>query len=609
MTEQAIVWTALPNGTTNGGKTLLLSVHASPRLSYSANIPKYVKMPEHVELSDYPDFLDWASQDIAFTVHLGSHPPFKVVPSPGRRADLWRALFRPSTQVEPYSWEKVWIDPAKHRLQSYPVSRLRAFLGGMYGTIGHQSPLDWPAVELLGRAGLSQVPADAGAFGTFVPGASWGEVLASIDHLYDRRVGAVPPEATTTPAQEIALARVFLAPFETLRAPETKPEAKFRPHPQPSTFEFHQAASLLGNHPPLARLLGLVFDLEFPRPAGLPATYPVSVEASWEPHLKTSNLSPKTMARGLSFRPAERPTDPELAGGYARVGGPEYTVVGVDVDGATTKAVNLAESTRNALAHRAADTPSSYALPSLRSAGLSLARGGNAYALGRRLLSANEVNSQLESSSPPVLYAEDVTRGYRVDVWDNFSNSWHSLCARVAAPGTGGYLIGSPPRAIPVPLGDEGWIQLGTTSAPGGPNPSGPAGDQKVPETLFRWTGWSLVAPRPGAHLQDNSSSGLATNEQSAMDGGFPISISYAAAPGGRSRVGELQLPYSPSLGKAAFKAMRHEFGDTKHREVNYQAVATTRFLEYFAETKEVTLTGETPVRVSPAGFQKGPPR
>lgn len=42
---------------------------------------------------------------------------------------------------------------------------------------------------------------------------------------------------------------------------------------------------------------------------------------------------------------------------------------------------------------------------------------------------------------------------------------------------------------------------------------------------------------------------------------------------------------------------------------MNYQAVATTRFLEYFAETKEVTLTGETPVRVSPAGFQKGPPR
>jgi hypothetical protein len=532
LAEQSIVWTALPNGTTDGGKTLVLSVHASPRLSYTTKNPKLVKMPEYVALSDYPDFLDWASHDITFTVRLGSHPPFEAAPRSARRADLWQAVFTPSARVRPYSWEKVWIDPAEHRLQSYPVSRLRAFVSGMYGTVAHQSPLDWPALEVLGRAGFSEVPAAAGAFGTFVPGGSLGEVLASIDHLYDRRVGAIPPEAATTPAQEIAMAGVFLAPFQMPLTEQTKAEAKFRPHPQPPSFEFHQAVSLLCNHPPLARLLGLVFDLEFPRPAGLPPTYPVSVEASWRPHIKTSNLSPKTITTGLPFRPAERPTAPELAGGYARVGGPEYTVVEVDVDGATTKAVNLAESTRNALAHRAADTPSSYALPSLRSAGLSLARGGNAYALGLRLLSANEVNTQLQSNQPPVLYAEDVTRGYRVDVWDDFSNAWHTLCARVAAPGTGGYLVGSPPTAVPVPPGDEGWIQLGTTSAPGSPNPTGPSGDQKIPETLFRWAGWSLVAPRPGAHLPDNSSSGLATNEQSATDAGFPVSISYAAAPG-----------------------------------------------------------------------------
>jgi hypothetical protein len=528
MAEQTIVWTALPNGTAGGGKTLRISVCASPRLSASTN-------QERVALSEFPDWLDWPAQDISFSVHLGSLPPIKVVPEPRRRPDLWQKVFQPSTQVQPYSWDEVWIDPSLHRLRSYPAAKLRAFLAGMYSTIGHQSPLTWPSVGTLAKAGLSQIPLASEEYGSFVPGESLEAVLASLERLYDRRAGAIPPGTTTTPAQDIALASVFLSPFPPPRVPLR--ETKATSHlgylgPQVPAFEFHQALSLLANHPPLARMFGLVFDLELPRPPGLPATYELYVEPSWKPRIKTADLGPRTMTVGLAFRPLPRQVGPELAGGYFRLGSPGYSAVEVDLDGATLKTLNFASGLRNALARRAADTPTSYALPSLRSAGLSVARSGNAYALGVSLLAANQTNSQLQSSPPPTLYAEDVTRGFRVDVWDSRTSSWHTLSARVASPATGGYLVGNPPTVVPVPPGDEGWSQLGTTSAPQSGQPQSPVGDQNVPETLFRWNGWSLAAPRPGAHLEDNSSGGLSTNEQSSLAPGFPVSISYAATPG-----------------------------------------------------------------------------
>ena len=532
MADQTIVWTALPNGTADGGKRLRVSVCASPRLSSGTN-------QEYVALSEFPDWLDWAAKDITFSVHLGSLPPVRLAPSQGRRSDLWRAVFGPSTKVQSYSWEKVWIDPSTHRLRSYPAAKLRSFLAGMYSTVARQSPLGWPSVGALGKAGLSEFPLSGAEYGTFVPGQSLEAVLASLDDLYDRRAGAIPPGATTTPAQDIALASVFLAPFRS-PVPPTKPAAIRSagtkgvrpPGPRVPTFEFHQALSLLANHPPLARLFGLVFDLELPRPPGLPANFETYVEAIWKTHTSTTDLYPRTMTAGLAFRPLERPVNPDLAGGYFRLGGPDYSVVEVDLDGATLKALNFAGALRNALVHGAADTPKAYALPSLRSAGLSVARRANAYALGMSFVSANQTNSQLQSSPPPTLYGEDLTRGFRIDVWDNHSLSWHTLCARVASPASGGYLVGDPPVVVPVPAGDEGWVQLGTTSAPQSQQPQGPGGDQNVPETLFRWSGWSLVAPRPGAHLQDNSSGGLATNEQSSSAPGFPLSISYAAAPG-----------------------------------------------------------------------------
>lgn len=87
-------------------------------------------------------------------------------------------------------------------------------------------------------------------------------------------------------------------------------------------------------------------------------------------------------------------------------------------------------------------------------------------------------------------------------------------------------------------------------------------------------------------HLPGESAD-QATQETDAM----PIAT-YDA----QSDVVTLQAPTDPLSLEVTFLS-RHEFGDTKHRSVQYQAVATTRFREYFPpevthDTARITLAG-----------------
>jgi hypothetical protein len=46
----------------------------------------------------------------------------------------------------------------------------------------------------------------------------------------------------------------------------------------------------------------------------------------------------------------------------------------------------------------------------------------------------------------------------------------------------------------------------------------------------------------------------------------------------------------------------RHEFGDTKHRDITYASVATTRFTEFFAQTAKPILTDQDPIALDTGG-------
>jgi hypothetical protein len=144
-----------------------------------------------------------------------------------------------------------------------------------------------------------------------------------------------------------------------------------------------------------------------------------------------------------------------------------------------------------------------------------------------------------ESGDPPPaakedLYAEDVVRGYRVDVFDDQSNKWHSLCQRVGvyhfldAPGAPGSEI------ILQDEEDEGFVQMGTTE-PLGEDGGGPR-QLRTHESLFTWDGWSLSAPRPGKTLMDDEdhTPGTVQNEAKTQ---FEMETSFKAKPMSLSRL------------------------------------------------------------------------
>ena len=55
--------------------------------------------------------------------------------------------------------------------------------------------------------------------------------------------------------------------------------------------------------------------------------------------------------------------------------------------------------------------------------------------------------------------AEDLVRGYRIDIWEDGSKQWHSLCQRSAH-----YDIGSGAVNIDVPV-EEGTVRLAATTS------------------------------------------------------------------------------------------------------------------------------------------------
>ena len=138
----------------------------------------------------------------------------------------------------------------------------------------------------------------------------------------------------------------------------------------------------------------------------------------------------------------------------------------------------------------------------------------------------------------PVVGVEDISKGVRVDIYDETQKRWFPLCARSApdaygAPGAAaGYVLGkgSSKVTVPVPSGDEGYV---STVVTGDSTPNGST-DMYLQETLFRWTGWSLIGSRPGKTLGESPD--LPVTDQPgnppAPNSDFPVQIDYVPTPG-----------------------------------------------------------------------------
>ena len=154
------------------------------------------------------------------------------------------------------------------------------------------------------------------------------------------------------------------------------------------------------------------------------------------------------------------------------------------------------------------ENPASTALtvPALRSAGPQVIWTGYATADfagfsglldGQKALQSS-LTTWLASPSPanlPVIYAEQLIRGHRFDVYtaSEAAPTWRSLCGR-----RGRYTFGpSTSHPIVVHLDDEGTVSPGASQKAGSTGP--PPTDLSVHESIVRWNGWGLCAAATGS--------------------------------------------------------------------------------------------------------------
>ncbi|MFG1953481.1 hypothetical protein [Micromonospora sp. NPDC048830] len=266
-------------------------------------------------------------------------------------------------------------------------------------------------------------------------------------------------------------------------------------------LDFHDQVARLADHPILLRALGLLMDFAVPVPelTGAGANE-IRVEPRWpsaDPNpadgwaqALQEDVRPRTAytLTGSRFVPA--PSGGQRSPGMLPLAGTKllgeapnlrFEIVPFDVDGAALRMVAAARSDGGAPPSTAAPTAG---LPALRSMGFALVDGNRKGDHEARLRRAGERDTPSKLEGSP-LTADNLVAGYRVDVLDG--GQWRSLCQRRV-----GYTVGSVQIGSGTGLLDEGYVR--PESAATG---AGAADALYIHETVARWTGWSLVVPRP----------------------------------------------------------------------------------------------------------------
>jgi hypothetical protein len=307
-------------------------------------------------------------------------------------------------------------------------------------------------------------------------------------------------------------------------------------------YGFHQMLTALAEYPQLLRRLGLVIDLELTADAAFPLSSRGRLkQLRAVPSFGTALVSGTLIyspATNYLFYPRPQPPevplpmfsaaplsagdnllDAELSCGLLNLQrgrrapqsdpayDPVYDVMQLDVDGAMLKAVTTISGIVAGEGHGAPpiDDSTESGAPSLRTSGLSITWKGHAGTLSQGLQRAAQHESDLARGVTTQMFAEDLIRGYRIDIrtappapdhpGPGAASPWRSLHQRL-----GTYTVGkSGGDAIVLPdIADEGFVQPGfaqkpaaITAPPAAPPPI------LVQDSLFCWHAWSLSVPRP----------------------------------------------------------------------------------------------------------------
>jgi len=470
MTSQTLLWTALPAGIRriDGAWRARISVFLTPRLDVPSGGDQ--------TLADFPAFVDWPAtlrgsspQGAAFTVQVSDgrslltentvRPPSAAHSDDAPDSAAWRRLFPKATLVRAFAKPEDVRGKTGMRLQTYPAGALLEEIRKAYnGALGHQ----------LGR--LARPPS-----------------LAAFAVKQGVRKGTV----SATPLKQF---------LQFTRQGEAAGR-RYRSGPPEVPADFHQLVASLGTHPRLLRRLGLVLDLELPADRlGLDGADPglrLSVQPMGLDRADTRHVCHWTMveydtAAGEAFRVfTARHEDGRPRAGWHALGGRRTAIAQEQLEQA---AYALIQHTDNVLEDNAP-------LPALLQGGMRLTQPGILGALETALRDQSRLEQSLTlrtsgrlsgtlraPADAPPLYADQLTRGYRIDVRGADKGRWRSLCR----------------RNVRYHCDDWSWPTAdGTLEDEGVIEPTAHVDDHaaqttlRATEDLVEWDGWSLVVPRP----------------------------------------------------------------------------------------------------------------
>jgi hypothetical protein len=299
------------------------------------------------------------------------------------------------------------------------------------------------------------------------------------------------------------------------------------------TFDLHSALAAMADYPIMLRRLGIIRIVEVDL-AGTgidqAAASDVTVTAtpSWPFRLPPTPAEPAPVkiapvSTPVHLAPSRFALQPN---GFLHGTAEALGVAEIDVDSAASRLLGLAHQflappgagNEPALAPAAVTglLPDRLSVPALRGAGLSIAQTGRAGKLRARLKDAARVFS---ATGPTTLTDPDhAVKGYVVDVWDDRTKRWHTLCAR-----RGTYTL---PGGRTFTADDEGSVSSAATAKPD----AGATTMMYLHESMVRWHGWSLVAPPVGTPVVTESAD---TAPKPPATGGLPgFDVSFVPVPG-----------------------------------------------------------------------------
>ncbi|HYN06333.1 MAG TPA: hypothetical protein VES67_02985 [Vicinamibacterales bacterium] len=566
MAKQSLIWTAMPNGYSADGASLRVSVLLSPRLD-AENDPQ--------ELSSFfPDWADWPATlaGATMTVRCGSASvavPIAQTSGPNRLdtslggpdTSTWKALFNGGLFVEGF----VFRDMSNHPVLSYDTTGAVNLVKHLYGNLAGSATDAMPKVSDL------------------VDSNDWGDVVSAVSALdrmfVDEKTGLRRPaaqfeaflskdqSADNTTVELLGRMQLFHTPPSTPKVAthvrQDDPRIKARwleyqqtPLPAKSelakTLDFHQIVAAMNSYPTILRRLGLVVDLlidraAFPQAANQLLSASVKFGGPGLKVLTTADASPRTRVTltntvfGAVPNPSPGLDDLRLKNRLLDLDPKQFELLNVDADSAGLKLMNFARSLgRMHPDDQRIDTVTRFekevGAPSLRNAGLMLVQRKRASNLKHRFLAskakddaAQAVFANVPGAAGPILWAEDLVRGFRIDIWDRTTGRWRSLCAREAT-----YDLGEGQVVVNVPE-EETTLRLATTKS------SDPASNQHVVylhESLVSWTGWSLGAPLPGrAVLPDDTFDATSGQTDAEIPPGLHFKSSFDAVKGSLPRL------------------------------------------------------------------------